>query len=644
MPQGKIILRDFKGVNLLQSRRLIADEELRWARNVYPNDRGFIETRPRMKVVTQGIALYPPDYPDLGLYGEPYCKFFEFEDEDGKRRVVFVGWINTVSDFTPQYKLALCVTQWDPITGFSAQAHIYVPKAVRVGGPYTWPVTGFVYENALYIAAGYDPGAPLLKITGKYLDDEDVAAENVAGTWSRLQDAGIAPTLVEDYRGVLAVAGLPGENANNLFFTDPIDKTVAGTNDGLRTLNAPVMIGVDTGDPIVALATTPVWGGAKAVEPYLVVFKRNSVWAVYGTPPASTDADPPPDFTVVPLLHQEGCISPNAVTLTPFGLAWCSGRNVWLLPGAGGPTPIGNKIAPHLIKLPQTMNAAWNLIYDSANRRLQMGVHNPGNETWGTQVIRQGEQWWADLRENPESPQWWGPMDAPVIGYFHSVKAGSLTFGVAPIKWVEAPSIIEGQSATHVSSGPSRTDLITYKTFTMDEDNLNFKDMWQNTYSTQWDIRFKEFDFGDPFLLKIFESIEVEASPSIDWDYLAAGAVPYDVEFQVGNTPTKQKTAADDADGEFKIVKDNNAIQLDGGFTFTDDAFAGFIGEAGSGVSAAYPNAERLVGRTLTPRIVSHEVLDIEGLTVRSHWKLGTLALVIRPIGRRPTSKGQRDP
>lgn len=537
MAVGYTTLKDFKGLNLTDAPVKLEDDELAWARNCFPSAPGFIAPRQVQKPtenqfnvgnglfdISTKVTWIPWDSGanDAAFEGGLY----QFVDSNGKHRVLTwipFEWPNGAGGLGP--------VRYDPMGAFlhTAQSGLYFPNsdatvvwrpgasASSTVGRYFPRLPGFsrrpislVHNNELYLFLGHS-------YPGLILGANDFKADNLPPFFRELGagwtvGAGVSgdhPKFAfgDVYKGVFVMGGLPPPYESLLAFTAP------GSTPGVLLETAKWLgVGFGDGDKLLRVMSTPILGGNDAVEAYMLALKQRSVWLVQGVTPSSTDTG---SLRVTPLLKREGLIAPHAVCHTPNGIAWCSGRNVWLMPPGTEPKPIGDKIKGFLSKLPQTPSDAWYMEYHDdvlylnfpwMNGLVKGYEYGQANSAASERTYLASGQLWCDLR-NPDEPKWWGPQDVRASHMLSlDIPDGAKQLaGVTPY-WSNptgAPvySVQPFMMADSAEKGLDLADPGTMEGFSLG-DSIPCSGIQV--------IRPRELDFGDAFLEKLIEAVEVD--------------------------------------------------------------------------------------------------------------------------------------
>jgi hypothetical protein len=680
MPVGYSKVKDWKGVNLTDPATEIGDDELAWARNCWSKSRGYITPRPVQRVYEKlrnsGTGLFDVETALTGLYfPNPDDRAFEaglynFIDAKGAHHVImyvpFVGGSGGVG--AANEPLAVFCRTTAGFLGLSDTPVIMLPdRPLNAGLSSVLAVTeprrpvSLVYNNELYLFLGhtyaglvlgaddFTKGAQGGQVRFRELGKEWASASGT--TADRFKFA-----FGDVYRNVFVLGGLPAPYESLLAFTETGD-----TPDTLLTPAKWAGIGFGDGDKLLRAVTVPIIGGSDAVEPYVLAMKQRSIWLVQGIPPSSTDSG---DMRVSPVMRREGLVAPHAVCNTPYGTAWCSGRNVYLMPPGTEPKPIGDKIKGFLEKLPQQPVDAWWMEYH--DDVLYLNFPSPQGLTTGTKygaansagqarTYLASQQFWCDLRK-PDEPRWWGPMD---VRASHMLSLGMpdgprQVMGITPFWNTDDRYVI--QPFTLAESGIDAQDSTTGATEArgydlQDPGNFNASgiagyDLNTPPSSVQQDVRFREMDFGDDDLEKIIEAVELNATWDIGLGALAVAAA--------GDSPFSMRWIGN---GGRNVLSTSPAGTPTGTFTQSDPSSVGFtidFNKLSGGGALSVPLSEtyipvvafpvsgsRYLARTFQLQLYSIQVPTVNPYTSTDdlrmrRFSLKSLTIRARPIGRRP--------
>lgn len=425
------------------------------------------------------------------------------------------------------------------------------------------------WRNRLYVFPG--PGGDVCGyVVDGRVDSLTIQTTDAGASWSQK----IKPRLAVIHRSQLVLAGMD----------TPEDSTIvcSEVNDPASIVAEAKYIwcGKGDGDSIVGMVSVPVVGGGNYAEPYLLVFKQRSTWLVSGAlPTPSVDNKP----AVTLYSGEAGLAAKETLAWTEHGLMWASGDNVWLAPRGGMPTRIGDAIAPALRSAPAGGRWKWSAAYFNQHYRLSIVSVEGGHYDWPD------VQYWCDMRD-PEHPKWFGPMTVPVTAQTVWRRPGY------PDRLVMAYVDTSG-NANLIADG--------------DYGTAGHLDAHDSSNAATIDLKFKEFDFGDPMLDKLIQALELHL-----WvDKGGASALTIDML----------------ADGGRVVQSQNKALTEQGFVLDTSVLDTGVLTEEFQSVVAYPPNAGRFIGKTWQPRIRTNSAsgaapeVRIAGLGVRA-----------RVVGRRP--------
>ena len=509
MSKGNVVLKNFKGVNVDKDPRDLDDDELALTRNVYEEKEGEYIARPKV-----GQHSLDTDFTRNGGTGEfgrasvlpfidefgnewllIYCSDgFALENDESiqpENRIQipapFTGWSDVVP--RPATGMKYWIVTKAPVNDAVALLHQSrtVPNAPETGRPSMVAYNGRVYVfdgqkySGLRISArrasqpAYNASPPAAG--APHLPGYGLIWEDMATLWTGATDKP-RPKVAWMYRDQMMLAGFDGTEASLIRCTDPLDPLA------LVSAAKAFTIGQGDGDRVMGGVEVPIEGGDAAIEPYCIVFKRNSTWMLQGPPPTSS-GPATLDIKVSPLVPREGLVAKETIATTPYGVIWCSGKNVWMAPTGQKPVHIGDKIRALLKTLPQGDENSWNGVYHDGFYRLTVPCVSPSETT-----LTPTQQWWCDLRRFQDGGEvrWWGPMDIACAA----------------------------SCARRVGDGYD--ELVVVRTTSAQLMNLGLGDQLPApgrdagaTADPAYEVRFKEFDFGDGMLDKIFQALEVHA-------------------------------------------------------------------------------------------------------------------------------------
>lgn len=642
MPVGYVKLKDFKGVNLTDPPSEIADDEFAVARNCFGGQRGYVGPRMQQLVLGSRTSLTPQ-------WDEGIASTFVVNFVDKNRTHQLVAMLAYDTEVVGEARSRARFYVLDPGDPNLAGGPLPVemPNALdltlahELGMPKK--PTSLVYNNELYLFPGHT-------VPGFILGTDDMKKSLLAGP--KFRELGAQGTgwttgagtvgdrfkfgFADVYRGVFVLGGLAPPYESLLAFTQP-----GNTPDILLSVAKWAGVGFGDGDKLIRVVTTPIVGGSSAVEPYLIAFKQRSVWLVQGATPSSTDAG---TLVVTPVQRREGLVSPHAVCTTPYGIAWCSGRNVWLMPPGTQPKSIGDKIKGFLEKLPQAPVDGWFLEFHDdvlylnfpSSAALVTGIRSDDNDH--TTEYLPTQQLWCDLR-NPDEPRWWGPQD---------VRCSHMT----TLQIAEGPRQLIGITPYMRRVG-GVGGLNAYQMFSMVEKATDSRDLNDAgtlggfslgeivPASTFQVLRTRDMDFGDDSLEKIIEALEVNSTWDIGLDTQVAPVAGTDVPMNVAML----------ADGG--LIAGAAIAPLSPG-TQPSATTVGFVldvdkvASAGRRLSESFipvvffpSSTTRLLARTVQLLMQGQQTSTVDPATLATQqntrrFTIKSITIRLRPIGRRP--------
>lgn len=201
--------------------------------------------------------------------------------------------------------------------------------------------------------------------------------------------------------------------------------------------------------------------------------------------------DPSAEF--VQVSARAGCIGPNALTETPFGVFYIGTETVWAVPAGGGlPVDVGWPIRPAIKDVPPGSRARCLAWYHKGF--LKLAIVPMGNTT-------AVHQWWLDLRQGLSTvPSWWGPH-----------------VGVAPSAvTVSQVELAEPDRAWHAVEGTNRVELI-HQTGSYSENN--------GATVVASVLQTGELTDGRPFDRKLWKRLRVMGVTATDTSVTASAAI-----------------------------------------------------------------------------------------------------------------------
>ncbi len=470
MSQDVAEIKEFQGVNRSDSARDIADNEFVSTQNMYPvSGNTELGLRPN----TAPYPIFPSFWrisEDVGggLPQVAAAATYQFKDRFENNRVIL--WVSGY--------------RWVAGGGTAreVESRLYEFATNGIEGFFSllWegmgltPPQGLSHRGKLYL---YSREAGVLKLyTEQYMDVYGKPAVKVSQELRSVLSGGGGV-----YRDSLVYCDL--DDPHMIRFSDPLEEAPISLDKSLR-------VGISTDDRTMTAVEVGIEGGGQYIEPYLLVFKSQSVWTLNGPPPTSVTLG---GLTVSPLIRGEGLISKATVVRTKLGVLWCSGKNVWFTPNGKTPVPIGGKIAKMLKDLPRE-EALWSAAFHDGFYKLT--VPAPGVAEGPDGQYTQTEQWWCDLRNwgGDSLPTWWGPMTVSTMSMMVEDLPGDET------RLVGTTAILSTSE-----EGILSTDI---KLWEMGDRYVG------NDFDgtpVEGELRFKEFDFGAPKLNKTIDVVEVEA-------------------------------------------------------------------------------------------------------------------------------------
>lgn len=605
MPRGSLVIKNFAGVDLSVHPRELADDKLAWSENAYQVQPGEVGFRPQTEILENGYILDK----------EPTNVALAFWDDPASGKHFRFIWIDA--------------------DGASLRGHCTL-DIIQGGGSFV-TVEQFLasgrpcflrWRERLYVFPGWSK--PGIVITG--LDDQQthgLAVSDIGTNWGTK----LRPRTVWLYREHFLLAGMDSPDESTVWpceYNDP-DTLLASTKSWY--------LGRGDGDQIIHGIEVPVYGGSQVIEPYCVVWKRRSTWMIQGAPPTGATSG---SISVIPINRYEGCVAKETVAVTEHGVIWCSGKNVWLMPPGEKPVPIGREIAPYISKLSPNAPHAWHAAYFNGIYRLTVPSHReaaPLSQAVGSAPEGHGseftalhrypggfsptEQWWCDLREyvKPETPgkvTWWGPMTIPSCASAVETEGGVerllMVQGELSADMVGAINgywrLIEGDKQTQYHRDASYAALIGYESVT-----------------EQMELRFKEFDFGDPMLLKLIESMELHAYA----DALDGNDLPVALQIEmIGDGGSVAQTPTSPRVGGKGFVLDTGIPGVPAGVLGTGKLATEF-----QSLGMHPPSGGRFLAKTWQP--VVRMPGNAAGAGASADLRIRALGVRVRPIGRRPT-------
>lgn len=577
MPAGSVVLRKFLGVDRSKKSRDISDQHLETAKNTVSRlDGSEMKLRPQFATP---VDAYVDNFSSISPLTK-MAMLMSFYDQFGGYNLVMWRGQETGSAVVGAR-----------ITKIGSDPTIAAPIELATTSTWRIPIlerpSWLTWQNKLYIFTGtHQPAFVVEAISPGNLKTHPL---NSIG-WTAIPGTTTVynPRLAIVTRQQFMLAGFDSPNESMVRFTDVNNPAL------LLPDSKALFVGPGDGDRVVGLTEVPVIGGDKFVEPYQLVFKRRSVWMIQGDPP---DAATVGNQVVSRILPREGLCSKETISASPHGVIWCSGKNVYLAASGAQPVPIGDKIAPVLKRAPFYSEDWSGVFYDGFYR---LTVPNAFNAEAGLDGIQAQsdfdcEQWWCDLREYPEKePTWWGPMTLPLI---HQLVEDVRGVGERLLAVARIP--LEDMCFISHEIGDNEKSRDEYGQY-----------VWK---APEQEMRFKEFDFGDPMVDKLVQAMELEIR--------ANKAESVRVEM-LGHGGAVQQVPSDTSIGGVGF-----------GFTLgTSLVGSGVLTEEFQVVPIFPPDGGRYIAKTWQPVVKSLSNGDLEGQDVQ----LRALGVRVRTIGRRP--------
>lgn len=398
MPKPQIIKLEFTGgVNLLDDPRSIADNELVYAKNVFPTANGKLAKRGAVGFVRDIGGASDGTYP-LIAHLPPF-------PESPAEAIIVSRLVNPANQ--------PAATSWTADTVLSVltgESSVAIQSSLGVVTAYRPGILSFLNKTYVF------PGHPYTAAAGKIVQVNAGAATgtelvdfNFAGTGN----VGFSPQGACIYRKRMVFWGLGQGYENYLVFSDPYEPTVVG--DNCRALNGrAISIANSDGDRIVACVEIMLAEAGTPAAAALLVLKQYSAYLLQGEPTtvsaAGMDAVSTGNLSIARMNVNAGCVSPETICKTPYGLIWAGPDDVWFMPIGGLPYAVGTKIRPALIVTSGSYKYLWHAAYFNGVYRLAIGAAGQGMD----HDSACGEQWWLDLRggapQNFREARWWGPQ------------------------------------------------------------------------------------------------------------------------------------------------------------------------------------------------------------------------------------------
>lgn len=545
------------GVDLSRSPDALEDGFLAWAQNTWQPELTHLALRPQTQRIINAITL---PHPVLGLWA--------YRDSEGSPRI-FLARYNSVMGYMnlEEFNSELFM---NTVQGF--QNHSQNRPAV------------VIWNSKPYIFTGADLPGYTLSLGGGNAGLNLLTASAFGTGWGSDRPR---PKAVWIYRNTFVLGGFDppeGSTVRNCNVNDPETLVAAAKS---------FYVGRGDGDEILAGTEVPVFGGSTYVEPYSLVFKRNSVWMLQGNlPTPGSDGS----LNVTPVMRGEGLIAKETLVQTEWGPVWCSGKNVWIAPNGGTPIRLSEKLGKYLSSLSQTATHAWCASYFNGHYRLSV----PSPSLCHSEYMPGWEQWWCDLREFPRV-KWWGPMTIP---------ASAMTvdnLGLPQSRWL---MLYENENGIDLVQGDVET-----------QDYVDAHGSLSGQSNPFMSIRTKEFTFGSRILHKLL--LAGEASLWADRNGFFELKVIADTE------TTSALQTPGGTSGQVTYTRSGFIVNASGGSLIG----AGVLGTTAVGAHAhqaiaAYPASGRIRGRRLQ--------LVLNSLSSAPYLEVASLGGRFTIVGRRP--------
>lgn len=293
---------------------------------------------------------------------------------------------------------------------------------------------------------------------------------------------------------------------NYLVMSDDADPATIGA-DVLAANGRALQIGA-TGERITALVDVMLAEAGTPAQSALLVLKENSTYLLTGELDQA-DGGGTDNLEVVRLSLEAGCVGWNAVARTPFGIYWVGPDDVWFMRAGALPERVGRKISPWLQGTPAEHRYRVHAVFHNGFLRVALNTqgHNTDSTDDGAPLA---EQYWMDLREGapPDwaNARWYGPQihKMPLLANTASTQGAFAMF-----------RDIAADTLYGACADPANGYLYLYGFDAQqgyDEvaplSSFDIDDQWDNEIA--FDIRTKNFDFGDPHIDKLALRTELD--------------------------------------------------------------------------------------------------------------------------------------
>ncbi len=504
MANSRIDVPMSMGVNLLADPRKIQDTELVYAKNLVPVQPGILALRGAAGDVFVPLTSAPVagDGVPLAMQVIPFSAladciaFFRRANDTVEGKVVSN---TTMTAFNYGDPTALvessfgCVTQYQP--------------SVLCWQNQVWVVGGF----------GADSTGKVLQL----LPSGGGALEIINWSFAGTGNEALRPHIIGQYHERFIWANFGPGYESYAVMGDPGEPDVIG-NDALLDNGRNFIIGdQNDGDRIVAIAEITQSAVGNPTNSACLFLKQYSAFIGTGEPNKSTDGDLViGDFTISKITYDCGCASAKTLVKTPYGWIWAGTDDVWLFATGALPVRIGTKLRPKLVNAPASSRYLWHAEYHNGFYRLAI----PSDGQVPLDDDPMGEQWWLDLRDGPpqnyQEARWWGPQvfNIPLYGSDDAVGIPG-THCMAQESKPNQNRRLYGLRGC-ASEGVS---VIEYDVRESQDCKTHYERPLENT-ANEFEIHTKIYDFGDPFIQKIFQGgnldIYTSENTQLEWTLL----------------------------------------------------------------------------------------------------------------------------
>jgi hypothetical protein len=576
------------GVNLLTDPRRIRDDEVAWSKNLVPVRSGVLSTRPALSVMANSADAATPDV----ILPIPYAG----------DRLLHLFWTGT--------HMTADLLSLQSGTGLTTLANF---------GSERFPWT-FQFGNNLYVCTGpnadymYPAGGSGHGTTGSFLlVQQTLAAPGTSAAFATFQgnnNDGIRPRVGCAYRQRVCWGNLGGAYKRYVIMSNNYKPDVIGDDCISANGRAFELAGGANGDEIVAMQEIMLTAIGSPVQSALLVLMRFGAYIITGQLDQFGGGGVN-DMVVSRISFDTGCVSPWSVATSPYGLFWVGPDDIWFFAIGQVPTRVGTKLRPAILRLPPFEQARRTqaIYYDGF---LRVGLPSEGQALDDTSPggnpanMYFGDEWWLDLRpagdgrsvpQSADEARWWGPQQ-----FWANDTHGFVNLPVVatPRWWKDRTSGHEqlfgitvgygGASYVSLGAQAERDDLST-PPFVSGPATNQVTTPDQNVYRETGsevlvDLYCKEYDFGQPPLLKGYQSLYLTAWTSrgtrIQADILSGDGAPLS---------SLSKDVSDLSQSDF--VLDRDAL---------DGSSAG-LSRTMQAISLYSSPTVRPIGQTIQPRI-----------------------------------------